>query len=91
MLFPESRVQVDVLVYIVCHVGVELCEGHCLMLFLALSHQKRHLLPWHRYRRVCGVSRLTLVDFMLSRPNSYSLVNYDNLTLSKSAELFKRF
>ena len=51
MLFPESRVQVDVFVYIVCHVGVELCEGHCLMLFLALSHQKRHLLPWHRYRR----------------------------------------
>ena len=51
MLFPEFRVQVDVLVYIVCHVGVELCEGHCLMLFLALSHQKWHLLPWHRYRR----------------------------------------
>ena len=36
MLFPESRVQVDELVYIVCHVGVDSCEGHCLMLFLAL-------------------------------------------------------
>ena len=73
MLFPESRVQVDVLVYIVCHVGVESCEGHCLMLFLA---SKTALVA------MAQISSVSVV---------YSLVNYDNLTLSKSAKLSKRF
>ena len=37
------------------------------------------------------ISSVSVVDFMLAWPNLYSLVNYDNLSLSKSAELFKRF